>query len=149
MASCKCFRHFRALMRKNFIIYYRTPGCSLFELLAPIILFIGLNIIRNLVPVTPTDPAGMGKKKLPIWPGLANTNGYWENSTDNAAWVDNKVRPLCNYTDYYTRHDSDPMKYNIAWDWEGPQFYAPTQCIRYFDWAKPPKSSPIIAIVGE
>ena len=42
-----CYRHFKALMRKNFINWWRTPGCTIFELLAPIILMVALTLIRN------------------------------------------------------------------------------------------------------
>ena len=46
-------------MRKNMIIWIRSPACSLFELLAPIILMVALTIIRMQVPVTLTDQKGM------------------------------------------------------------------------------------------
>ena len=42
----KCFRHFKALMRKNWIVWYRNPGCAAFEVLAPCILMAVLWIIR-------------------------------------------------------------------------------------------------------
>ena len=57
--GCNCARHFNALMRKNMIIWIRSPACSLFELLAPIILMVALTIIRMQVPVTLTDQHGM------------------------------------------------------------------------------------------
>ena len=59
ICSCNCSRHFNALMRKNMIIWWRSPMCSAFELLAPIILMVALTIIRMQVPVTLTDQAGM------------------------------------------------------------------------------------------
>ena len=52
-------RHFNALMRKNMIIWIRSPACSAFELLAPVILMVALTIIRMQVPVTLTDQKGM------------------------------------------------------------------------------------------
>jgi len=55
----KCGRHFKALMRKNLLIYTRSYGCSLFEILAPIVLMIGLTVMRMQVPVVQTDQAGM------------------------------------------------------------------------------------------
>lgn len=57
--KCKCGRHFNALMRKNMIIWMRSPACSAFELLAPIILMVALTIIRMQVPVALTDQKGM------------------------------------------------------------------------------------------
>ena len=112
-----CFRHFRALMRKNFIIYLRTPGCSLVELLAPVILFIGLTLIRNMVPVTPTDPVGMTSKKLPVWVGAPNVDGAWSHDNNNKE-MNNVLRPLCEYTNYTDRHYTDPAHYDMGWDWE-------------------------------
>ena len=55
MRGEKCFRHFKALMRKNFILWWRTPGCSIFEILAPVILMVILDIIRRQIPTTNTD----------------------------------------------------------------------------------------------
>ena len=48
----KCFRHFKALMRKNLILWWRTPGCSAFEIIAPILLMAALWAIRLQVPTT-------------------------------------------------------------------------------------------------
>ena len=63
----KCFRHFKALMRKNFIVWYRNPGCASVEIIAPIILMAALWIIRNQVPVTSIDKDGMFSKKYPTY----------------------------------------------------------------------------------
>ena len=30
------------------------------------------------------------------------------------------------WADYGTRHDPDGYSYDVAWDWHGPQFYAPS-----------------------
>ena len=51
----KCFRHFRALMRKNFILWGRTYFCSCFEIVTPIVLMLVLLIIRNYVPYLSVD----------------------------------------------------------------------------------------------
>lgn len=59
ICGCNCGRHFNALMRKNMIIWIRSPACSAFELLAPIILMVALTIIRMQVPVALTDQKGM------------------------------------------------------------------------------------------
>lgn len=77
----KSFRHFRALMRKNFILWYRTPFCAVFEILAPVVLMIALVVMRSYVPTSSTDQAGMLKKKLPSYPGVPNINGTWWGST--------------------------------------------------------------------
>ncbi len=52
---CSGFRHFKALMRKNFILWWRTPGCSAFEILAPMVLMAVLWIIRLQIPKTEVD----------------------------------------------------------------------------------------------
>lgn len=51
----KCFRHFKALVRKNVKIWYRNKGCLVFEFVAPLVLMIALAVIRAQVPVTYTD----------------------------------------------------------------------------------------------
>ena len=51
----KCVRHFKALTRKNTLIWTRNWGCSSFEIIAPIILMAALCIIRTQVPVTHVD----------------------------------------------------------------------------------------------
>jgi len=51
----KCLRHFKALIRKNALIWKRNWGCSSFEIIAPIILMVGLCIIRTQVPYTFID----------------------------------------------------------------------------------------------
>ena len=88
-------------------------------------------------------------KKMVVFPGIGNVEGNWANDTHDDKWMEDKVRPFFVYADYYESHNKDPAKYSAAWDWYGPQFWAPSQCIRYFDWAKPPKSSPIIAMIGD
>ena len=44
-----CLRHFRALVRKNFINWKRTPVCSLLEFIFPCLLMAGMAIIRFYV----------------------------------------------------------------------------------------------------
>ncbi len=53
--QCLGFRHFKALMRKNFILWWRTPGCSAFEILAPMVLMAVLWIIRLQIATTSVD----------------------------------------------------------------------------------------------
>ena len=70
MGKNNCCRHFKALMRKNFILWYRSPGCSTFEILAPVFMMIALTLIRLQVPTTPVDQEGMFKKKYFVYPGV-------------------------------------------------------------------------------
>ena len=64
-------------MRKNFILWFRTPGCAFFEILAPVALMVVLAVIRHTVPRIPSDEEGMLEKKLPAFPGVGYENGYW------------------------------------------------------------------------
>lgn len=66
----KCIRHFKALMRKNFIVWYRHPGCAAVELIFPILLMAVLWVIRVQVPVTSIDKNGVLSKKYPVYNGL-------------------------------------------------------------------------------
>ena len=108
-----------------------------------------LVVIRMKVPKTSVDQEGMFEKKLVAMPGIANDMGWWQNSTTGSLeYIDTKVRPMFGWADYHTKHNSDGYEYDVAWDWHGPQFYAPSQCIARLDWNKPKKSSPLIAIIG-
>ena len=55
----RLMRHFKALTRKNFILWYRTPCFSALEILLPLLLMILLACLRNLVPFTFVDEEGM------------------------------------------------------------------------------------------
>ena len=57
--ATNCCRHFKALSKKNAILWIRRPGCATFEIIAPILLMCLLWKIRTLVPVTSTDAEGM------------------------------------------------------------------------------------------
>ena len=68
------FRHFKALMRKNFILWWRTPICSTFELLVPIVMMSVLWIIRLQVPSTSVNQEGLYSKKYPAYRALTNVD---------------------------------------------------------------------------
>ena len=146
----KCRRHFGALMRKNFILWFRTPGCAFFEIAAPVALMLVLAVIRNTVPRISEDQTGMLAKKTPSFPGVGYENGYWQNSTAGDTWLNNHVRPFFNYSDYIDDHNKkeETGTYDVGYDKKGPQFYAPSHCLKTFDWNRPKRSSPIIAIIG-
>ena len=91
--ALKCWRHTKALIRKNFINWFRSPGCSTFEILAPILLMVALVVIRMQIPVTYTDQAGMFNKKYVAMPGVPNNEGSWQKSTHYDDWINEKVRP--------------------------------------------------------
>ena len=52
------------------------------------------------------------------------------------------------YANYSEKHDKIPEDYSVGWDWHGPQFYAPTHCLKTFDFNRPKASAPLIAVIG-
>ena len=36
------------------------------------------------------------------------------------------------YANYAENHD--PSNYSVGWDWYGPQYYAPSHCMKDFDY---------------
>ena len=90
----------------------------------------------------------MFRKKYVAMPGVPNIDGTWQQSTDGCEWINDKVNPFFTYADYYEKHHGPGGPYDVAWDWYGPQFYGPSQCLKTTDWSHPKKSSPLIAIIG-
>ena len=118
----KCFRHFKALMRKNWIVWYRNPGCASFEILAPLVLMVVLWIIRLQVPVTATDKNGILNKKFPVYLGARPVEGkgrYGHFDYDNS-WNSDILRPMIEYANYSNRRVPDPSDFNIGNDLWGP-----------------------------
>ena len=117
----ECTRHFLALMRKNGIIWIRNPGCSSFEILAPIVLMVVLTIIRMQVPVTSTDQAGMLQKKYPAFLGAAPMGpGEWSHSNEQNGVINDWVHPMLCHSNYTERHHDSCEDYSIGNDWRGP-----------------------------
>ena len=99
----KCFRHFKALMRKNLMVWVRSWGCSTFEIIAPIILMVALCVFRTKVPVTPVDQVGMLGKKAPSMIGIGPTGMYqWDKTTDSSYKIDEKFKGLACHAQYFT-----------------------------------------------
>ena len=146
-----CFRHFKALLKKNALLWVRTPACSAFEILAPVIMMIALWVIRLQVPTTSVDSEGMLGKNLPSWPGVGKkVGGTWDTSTASNNWVDSKVIPFANFTNYTVKRQKDGKikDYDLGYDWHGPQFWFGSQCLKTFDWHRPRQASPYIGIIG-
>jgi len=138
-------------MRKNFIVWSRTPCCAFFEIMVPVFLMIVLSVIRLEVPTFSTDQSAMLDKKLPAFPGVGLTpDGTWGTSTDYN--FDNLLRPFFTWANYSESHDHfDPTAYQMSYDTKGPQYYSPGHCMRTFDYQHPggKQPSPFIAIIGE
>ena len=74
-------RHFKALTRKNMILWYRTPWFSALEIIMPMVLMIVMCIIRAKVPFTFVDEEGMLQKKAFAYPGVGlNEDGVWKKN---------------------------------------------------------------------
>ena len=107
------FRHFGALFRKNFIVWYRTPGCGVLEILAPVIVMVMLAWVRSKIPTTMVDQDGMIQKQYVSFPGVPRdpTIGYWANS-DAGDYLNNEfVKYMFDYTGYHSSNDPDPINY--------------------------------------
>ena len=96
-----CWRHFKALTKKNAILWYRRPGCAACEILAPVLLMAILCIMRIVVPVAHTDQSGMLAKNTVVFPGLPYEDGYYANTTFENEKINEIVRPLITYGDYH------------------------------------------------
>jgi len=147
----KCLRHFRALTKKNAIVWYRTPFCALFEFLVPVILFTALCIIRIHIPLTQVDQEGIMNKKLPVYPPVAYYQGYWSNSTSNNDLTNDHMRSMVTYANYTgDKQDGPASEYDMGYDRTGPQFFFPFHCLRSFDYQRGDKRhSNLIGIVGK
>ena len=76
--NSKCMRHFRALTRKNLILYKRSPMCSVVELVIPVVLMLLLAWFRNKVPLQKTDLEALQKYKHPSFPVLRYQRNSWK-----------------------------------------------------------------------
>ena len=113
-------------MRKNFILWWRTPACSIFEILAPIALMAILWIIRLQVPSTSVTQEGLYSKKYTTFKGINNVDGVYNVDYDD---LNPYLQPMFSFADYYNRHDGPDEPYEVSWDYNSPQFWAPTHCI--------------------
>ena len=78
MTGSKCMRHFKALTRKNLILYIRSPLCSIVEILIPIVLMALLTWFRIKVPLQKTDLESLQKYKHPSFPVLRYQRNSWK-----------------------------------------------------------------------
>ena len=92
----------------------------------------------------------MFKKKYIVFPGIQPKGiGEWEHKT-SCDLLNERVVGLACYSDYTEHHNKDNCRdYDTAWDWMGPQFFAPSQCLKTYSWNRPKIASPLIGIIGE
>lgn len=148
-SSPRCMRHFKALMRKNFILWYRTPCRSISTLVCPVILMVALAVIRHFVPYFTVD--GQGLLNYQYFNYAASEwypqDSSWSNNTDTNPAFDQYLNPYSRFVNY--QHGTGPDNYQAGYDPWGPQFWYPTQCVREFSLQVPRRASPGIALVGE
>ena len=51
------------------------------------------------------------------------------------------------FKDYNNYGGYTPPYYDVGYDWYGPQFFFPPQCVRQTSWTIPKRGSPIVAII--
>lgn len=134
-------------MRKNWIVWYRNPGCAAFEVLAPCILMAVLWIIRLRVPTVPVDRKGMLSKKYPMYIG-GQPYDIPEGFRYKNHWVDDHMRGMGYYADYSNRFMKDSNDFNAGFDMYGAEFFTPGQCLQVTDSGHPKVASPWIGIIG-
>ena len=81
----KCCRHWKALMRKNWINWYRRPKCSFFEILWPVLTMFVMVFMRHYIHTSavPYDRLIPGLK-MPTIPGLAWDSDATKKAPDGA-----------------------------------------------------------------
>ncbi len=94
-------RHFRALSRKNLIIWRRSLVCSIFELVLPCALISIIVWLRTKVEIKHTDLTSLEKYKHPIFPALHYLED--EGWTFDQFWIDDTIQSFMNYLGYAPR----------------------------------------------
>lgn len=95
----KFCRHFKALNRKNLILWRRTPTCAVFEILLPAALMCLMVWLRTKVQVKHTDLTALEKYKHPVFPGLTYSDRKsWTWDPDA---VTDFEQSFMNFVDYH------------------------------------------------
>mmetsp|Transcript_12838 Transcript_12838/g.16471 ORF Transcript_12838/g.16471 Transcript_12838/m.16471 type:complete len:91 (+) Transcript_12838:117-389(+) len=77
------WRHFKALNRKNAIVWKRSPLCTIFQILFPVALMAFMCWARSEVRIKHTDLVSLGKYKHPVFPALRfNKLSKWVADSD-------------------------------------------------------------------
>ena len=70
-------RQYKALMRKNFINWKRSPKSAIFEIFCSSAVFLVLVWIRTLVDVTEIDVSNLAAARHAVLPTLWYQHGQW------------------------------------------------------------------------
>ena len=131
-SSC---RHWRALMRKNWINWKRRPKCSFFEILCPVLAMFVMVFMRHYIH-TSTVPYQklIPELKMPIIPGLAwdgdatkkAPDGAWSTSLIKQRKTQKDLNDFFTYGHYATARGD----YNLLEDVRGPFYMVPSDCLK-------------------
>jgi K+-transporting ATPase A subunit len=87
----KNLRHFKALMRKNFINWKRTPVGTTLEILLPICLMIALAIARQRIQPQIVDDLSLFSLRHPLYPIASPINNSWVIDTGPKSFADKNL----------------------------------------------------------
>lgn len=99
-AKTQFCRHFKALMLKNAINWWRTKIGSLCEIFAPVLFMFLFVWVRTLIDPYSNDTSFLSLIQTPIFPVAKQVNGNWEVNPVTMAEQLDKVEPFLSYTDY-------------------------------------------------
>ena len=103
----KLCRHFKALNRKNLIVYRRTPICAIFELVLPCGLMCLMVWLRTLVRIKHVDLSSLERYKHPVFPALDYSSFTgWKWDPDAVTDIE---QSFMNFVDYAPRPPIDPF----------------------------------------
>jgi len=93
----KICRHFKALSRKNAILWRRNLTCGVFELILPAALMCLIVWMRTKVNIKHVDLAGLEKYKHPIYPAMKYEKAAWVWDLD---WLTESLAPFMEFAGY-------------------------------------------------
>ena len=112
----KFCRHFKALVRKNWIVQVRNPICSIFELVLPVGLMLILWWLRTLIHLKKVDQTHLQQYKHSVFAGLkyeeSRLGGSWSWDAD---FINEQVADFYQYVGYTPRRPlSDPATFTAV-----------------------------------
>ena len=126
-------RHFKALMRKNFINWKRTPLGSALELLLPSLLMLVLVLGRSAIKPSIIESVDLSSLQHPSFPmtSLNSKNNTWSLNAKafQAISDDPAFQAMMRYSNYTnTGLNSSNPTYNPMVDVKAPFLFSPPHC---------------------
>lgn len=138
-------RQWKALMKKNYINWKRSFGCSFFEICCPAVVMFIMVSLRGVVDVTTVPVDQLLKVKQATFPGAVWT---WNDKTaeacagqDDSAYgrgtygtwnfyntksINDDVQDFFEYDEYPVLNPTTPTyQYDLKTDFQGPFFFIP------------------------